>query len=207
MDLVDALVMVAEPDVGGVEMAEGGNRRGPGLDLEAIELLLAHAYQRGHADGWQERDEMATRDWPMMRASIVQQAVRPMVGFLERHAQFLEELEGFPSGPALDVHRTVDELREAFKIPGPENAFFQGDRNVQDLARKVAAAVEADELAERASLSAHEEGASQPNSERRESCEGRRPEPEVVHGPDWPVDKPGLGDDDTAPLPQSEPDA
>lgn len=163
MDLVDALVDVAEPDLGGEKMADGGgpDRRPPGLDLDAIELLLAHAYQRGHADGWHERDEGSRREWPLMRASIVQQAVRHMVGYLE-----------FVGEDPVDHRETATQLRETFNLPhvtpfdaGDGNEFFQGepgsDERLEELKQKVEDAIE------------------------QENAKREGPQPEVVAGPDW----------------------
>lgn len=116
MSLVESFQELVDPPNAHIEMAGQESRRGPGLDLAAVELLIDQAYQRGHADGWHERDEEATREWPAMRRSVVQRAA----AFTADYLRLLErEVDGNEDALELgraSIRETLAELREAFGL-------------------------------------------------------------------------------------------
>lgn len=169
MNLVDALVNVAEPDArdgeGGLEMTI---RSAPGLDMDVLDLLLEHAYRRGHADGWAERDASTEEEKRTARRLIVQQAVRSLLDYLSAAAK------GLDVPPLRDV---IAELAETFALPEympdpmpshsvEDSIFTRPEPPARPLAE--------DELVAAARATASAEGAERPAAEHSAHVTGER---------------------------------
>jgi hypothetical protein len=72
--------------------------RGPGLDVQALELLIDQAYQRGRADGWSDRDTSTDGEKLAAQQYVAHRIANRVLNYL---TTFLFDLESiFEATPA-----------------------------------------------------------------------------------------------------------